>query len=127
MKRLVFATAMLATAAMVLFAADIDGTWTRETQGKGGATTQTLTLKADGSTLTGTLDAGFGGAAPISEGTLNGSNVSFKVVRDFNGNSVTQTYTGSMSGNQLTLNVEGGGGFGGKGKSRRRWWWRRQG
>ena len=43
----------------------------------------TLTLMAKGSELMGKMDGGRGGAIDISEGKIDGSNVSFKVVRDF--------------------------------------------
>lgn len=120
MKHLLFAATLLALLVLPARAADIDGTWTREAQGRGGTTTQTLMLKAEGMKLTGTLDAGRGGATEISDGKIDGNKVSFKVVREFNGNSFTQMFEGTMSGKELSLNVtaEGGrgGGKGGKGK-----------
>jgi hypothetical protein len=116
-KYAIFASALLAITSMALLAADIDGKWTRENQGKNGTTTQTLTLKSAGTKLTGTLDNGGGKGAPaeISDGTVNGSNVSFKVVRDFGGNSVTTTYKGTVSATELKLTAETDGGGGGKG------------
>ena len=45
---------------MVLLAADIDCTWTAETQGKKGPQTQTLTIRAKGGELMGKLDGGRG-------------------------------------------------------------------
>ena len=111
-RRFILAAAMAAAAAIAVFAADIDGTWTRETQGKNGPQTQTLTLKSSGKQLTGKM-SGRGGDVDISEGTVDGNNVSFKVTQDFGGNSVTQTYKGAVSGAELKLMVEGGGGRGG--------------
>ena len=102
-----------ALASVIAFAADIDGKWVGEGGGKGGP--QTLTLKADGMTLTGSLDGGRGGATPISEGMIHGSDVMFKVVREFNGNKIVQSYNGSLAGADLKLKVEVEGG-GGKGK-----------
>lgn len=115
-KYFVAATAAMVFGALALMAADIDGTWTREAQGRGGTQTQKLMLKADGSTLTGSMDAGFGGAADISNGKIDGNNVSFTVVRDFGGNSVTINYKGMLSGNELKLTQEVQGGGFGKGK-----------
>jgi hypothetical protein len=117
MKKLfAFASGLLAISALVVLGADIDGKWTRETQGKAGPQTQTLTLKADGGKLTGTMEGGGGGGkggppmpAPISDGTVNGANVEFKIVRDFGGNSVTQTYKGTVSATELKLTIEGAG------------------
>ena len=115
-KYVVSIMALVALSALIVVAQSVDGKWTRETQGKAGPQTQTLTLKNAGGKLTGTLEGGGGKGAPaeISEGTVTGNNVSFKIVREFGGNSVTQTYTGTVSATELKLTVEGGGG-GGKG------------
>ena len=110
--------ALLSAVSSLALAADIDGKWTADVPGRGGNTqTQTLTLKASGNTLMGTFEGARGGAVDISSGTLDGSNVSFKVVREFNGNQFTQQYKGTLSSaGELTLTVSGGGGRGGKGK-----------
>lgn len=124
MKKLfAIASGLMAVSALLVLGADIDGKWTRETQGKNGPQTQILTLKADGGKLTGTMEGGGGGGgkggAPmpvaISEGTAAGANVSFKIVRDFGGNSVTQTYKGTVSATELKLTQDTEGGGGGKG------------
>jgi hypothetical protein len=111
-KYLVSLMALLALTGLVLLAADIDGTWTAETQGKNGPQTNTLTLIAKGGELTGKFDnGGKGGPADISEGKIEGSNVSFKVVRDFGGKQVTQEWKGTLAGGALTLeNSQGKGG-----------------
>jgi hypothetical protein len=114
MKQVLTLTLALAGAtALALFAADIDGTWTRTVEGRGGAQTQTLTLKANGKQLTGTMEGGRGGAVNISDGVVDGNNVSFKVVQEFGGNSFTQNFKGAVAGNQLKLTIEIEGGRGG--------------
>ena len=117
-KYLVSLVAMVALGALVVMAQSVDGKWTRETQGKNGPQTQTLTLKNEAGKLTGTLEGGGGKAAgpvQITEGTVSGSNVAFKVVRDFGGNSITQAYKGTVSATELKLTMETEGGGGGKG------------
>jgi len=111
-KYLVSLMALLALTGLVLLAADIDGTWTAETQGKNGPQTNTLTLISKGGELTGKLDnGGKGGPADISEGKIEGSNVTFKVVRDFGGKQVSQEWKGTITGGELTLqNSQGKGG-----------------
>ncbi len=99
---------MLALAAGLLSAADIDGKWTAQV-GRDGHVTETLMLKANGNQLTGSLERR-NGTANITEGAINGNNVSFKVVRDRNGKSVTQQYKGTLSGADLKLTVTGGRG-----------------
>ena len=104
---------MIALAALTLwvsFAADIDGKWTGQVEGRNGPQTQTLILKADGNTLTGSVQGGRGGAVDISNGTIDGNNVSFTVVREFQDNKITQQFKGSISGGELKLTVSGGRG-----------------
>lgn len=101
---------MIALAALALgvsFAADIDGKWTGQVQGRNGARTQTIMLKASGNTLTGNVQGGRGGPLDISNGTIDGGNVSFSVVREFGGNKVTQEFKGTLSGGELKLTVSG--------------------
>ena len=105
-KYLVSLMALLALTGLVLLAADIDGTWTAETQGKNGPQTQTLTLLSKGGALTGKLDAGRGGPVDISDGKIDGPNVMFKVVR----NGKEQEYKGTLKGGDLTLTTQGRGG-----------------
>jgi hypothetical protein len=95
----------------VLLAADIDGTWTAETQGKNGPQTQTLTLMSKGDALTGKMDnGGKGGPADISDGKIEGNNVSFKIVRDFGGKQVSQEFKGTLAGGELKGQMTGGRG-----------------
>ena len=94
----------------VSFAADIDGKWTGQVEGRNGPQTQTLMLKADGNTLTGSVQGGRGGAVDISNGTIDGNNVSFTVIREFQDNKITQQFKGSVSGGELKLTVSGGRG-----------------
>ena len=104
---------LIALAALTLwvsFAADIDGKWAGQIQGRGGPQTQTLTLKADGNTLTGSVEGGRGGPIDISDGKIDGNNVSFNVVREFQGNKITQEFKGTISGGELKLTVSGGRG-----------------
>ena len=100
--RLILLSCALALAA---FAADVTGKWTYEMQGRNGAMTGTLNLKADGSTLTGTV-SGRGGETEISNGKIEGDTVSFTVVRELNGNKMTQKYTGTVTGDGIKFKVE---------------------
>jgi hypothetical protein len=106
------------------FAQSAAGTWSGETEGRGGTQTTTLTLAVDGSTLTGTFAQGEQ-SDPISEGAVDGNMISFQRALEFGGNAVTLNYTGEIDGDTLTLNVTfpgagpggapGGGGGGGRG------------
>ncbi|HTC33328.1 MAG TPA: hypothetical protein VK724_08150 [Bryobacteraceae bacterium] len=91
----------------VSFAADIDGKWTAQFEGRNGEQTQTLTLKASDNGLTGTIQGARGPAAEISNGAIDGNNISFTVVREFRNNKMTQEYKGTVSGGVLKLTVSG--------------------
>lgn len=101
-KKLLFVVAILCALTLAVMAADVSGKWTWEQQGRNGNQTQTLTLKADGATLTGSLDGGRG-PAEISEGKVDGNNISFVVKREINGNTMTTPYKGTLDGDSLKL------------------------
>jgi hypothetical protein len=100
--RLILLSCALAVAA---FAADVTGKWTYEMQGRNGAMTGTLNLKADGNTVTGTV-SGRGGDTEISDGKIDGDTVTFTVVREFNGNKATMKYNGTVTGDGIKFKVE---------------------
>ena len=102
--------ALAALTLWVSFAADIDGKWTGQVQGRRGVQNQTLMLKASGNTLTGSLQGGRGGPVEISNGTIDGDHVSFTVVREFGENKITQEFKGTLSGGVLKLTESGGRG-----------------
>ena len=92
-------------AATTLLAASIDGKWTAEAPGRDGSTMkQTYNFKSDGDKLTGTV-SGRMGDAEISDGKIDGDNVSFSVKREMNGNSFIMAYTGIVSGDNLKLKM----------------------
>jgi hypothetical protein len=103
--RLILLSCALVVAA---FAADVTGKWTYEMQGRNGAMTGTINLKADGGTLTGTV-SGRGGETEISDGKIDGDTVSFSVVREFNGNKMVMKYTGTVSGEGIKFKVQNEG------------------
>lgn len=105
----------LGLTALVSLGAPIDGKWTAQVQGRNGTQTQTLTLKVDGAKLTGTLDTGRGGATDITEGKIDGMDVSFKATRAGRNGNVTTTYTGKLMDDDLKLTPTREGGAGGKG------------
>jgi hypothetical protein len=116
------------------WAADVTGKWVAESQGRGGQpSTTTFTFKAEGAKLTGSVTSpGFGGGEPtvteITDGKIDGDNISFVVVRKFGENEMKSTYKGKVAGDEITFTREfamppggmggpggGGGGMGGPG------------
>jgi hypothetical protein len=91
---------------------DVNGTWTWSVPGRNGGPDRksTLKIKADGSKLTGKVESpGRGGQTnetAIEDGKISGADVSFKVVREFNGNKMTAVYQGKLSGDSIKGKVE---------------------
>ena len=112
-KKLLFVVAILLVASFALMAADVSGKWTFEQPGRGGnpGRPTTITLKADGAKLTGSVPGmGRGGDNPpppteITDGKVDGNNVSFTVKREFNGNTMVTKYEGTVSGDEMKLKI----------------------
>ncbi len=122
-KKLIFVFTILLVVAFVAMAADITGKWVAEQPGRNGGPARQITfdLKADGATLTGTMTGGMGGgrrggggggggggapqAREISDGKIDGNNISFTVKVEFNGNTMVTKYEGTLSGDELKLKV----------------------
>jgi hypothetical protein len=102
-----FKMAVLSLAALAAaFGAEVSGKWTAEMQGRDGqARTMTFNLKAEGEKLTGTVSGGMGAETQISDGKVSGDEVSFNVVREFNGNTMVMKYTGKVEGNEMKLKM----------------------
>jgi len=118
MKKILQLGTLFALAALSIFAADPTGTWAASLPGRNGATmTVTFNLKADGGKLTGSV-SGMRGDTEISDGKIDGDNVMFNVVREYNGNKMVQSYKGVIEGDTIHFTVvrEGGQGRGGERK-----------
>lgn len=108
--RLITLFALFVLASVVVFAADITGKWMSEAPANGRGGPQTFTLKQDGDALTGTIQGGRGGPIEIKNGKVDGDKVSFDVDREFQGNSITIKYSGTVSGSSMTLSYDMGRG-----------------
>ena len=100
----------LFAAAIAAFAADVNGKWVAQVPGRGGETREaTFNLKADGNQLTGSVTTPRG-EVNISDGKVDGDEISFSQVMEFNGNQVKMIYKGKVSGNEIkfTRQREGG-------------------
>ena len=110
-QKLLFVFAILLVVASVATAADVSGKWVFEQAGRGGGNPVqvTLTLQASGSNLTGNLSRpGRDGnmmETPISDGKVDGNNISFKVEMSMGGMSMTQDFTGTLDGDSLKLKI----------------------
>jgi hypothetical protein len=112
-KKLLFVMTILLVASFALMAADVSGKWTFEQPGRGGNPGRqvTITLKQDGAKLTGSVPGfGRGGGDPpppseITDGKVDGNNISFSVKREMNGNTMVSKYEGTLDGDNLKLKI----------------------
>jgi hypothetical protein len=95
--------------------ADVAGTWSVSTETPNGTFTQTLTLKQNGATLSGTI----GGEKATSDltGTVNGNTVNFSFTRKGQRGTMTMNYSGTADGDTIkgTIKPSFAGGGGGRG------------
>lgn len=116
-----FACALLALFSLSCSSGGINGKWIADLPGRDGQTRQqTFNFKAEGNKLTGTV-SGRQGDTQISDGEINGDDISFSVTQNFRGNEVKVLYKGKLSGKEIkfTRMREGGtpeGGEGGEGR-----------
>lgn len=110
MRKLGLTVLFLALGSVAALAADFNGKWTAEVQGRNGPQTMTFDFHVDGSTLTGKITTPRGDV-DITNGKVDGDNISFDQVMNFNGNSMTMNYKGTASGDTInfTRTVGGGG------------------
>jgi opacity protein-like surface antigen len=119
-KKLLFVFAILCALTSAAMAADVTGKWTWEQAGRGGGnpTVITLTLKADGAKLTGTMSRpGRNGNTDteITDGQVTDNNkISFTIKRTMGDNEVVTPYKGIVDGDSLTLEFTNPGRGGGE-------------
>lgn len=107
MKKLICVLFVLAAAA---FAADINGTWKATAEGPQGAIERTFVFKTDGSKLTGETNSSFTGESTITDGKVDGDNLSFTITANIQGNEVKLSYKGKVtSANEMHLTSDFGG------------------
>ena len=97
--------AVLAVSALSLFAGEVNGKWKASYSTPDGQTREsTFSFKAEGDKLTGTV-ASARGETPITDGKINGDDISFSVTRNFGGTERKMMYKGKVSGDELKLKV----------------------
>lgn len=94
---------MLAICACAALAADISGNWKATAEGPNGAMERTFTFKVDGSKLTGETTSSMLGKSTITDGKVEGDNVTFSITAKFGDNEMKIEYKGKVNGNELKL------------------------
>lgn len=99
-------TVLTLVAPLLLVGADVTGKWKGEATGRDGRTREVvLELKTDGGKLSGTMIGPMGREFPISEGKVDGDQISFTVDREFGGTAVKLQYNGKVEGEEIQLKV----------------------
>jgi hypothetical protein len=105
MKRLFFTLFLFSLSA---FAADVSGTWKVTAEGPNGSMERTFTFKVDGGKLTGETNSSMLGKSEISDGKVDGDNVSFTINIEIQGNAMKISYKGKVHGDDIDLTAEVG-------------------
>ena len=110
MKKILLGTAFVMLITCFAFGADVDGNWTSEMPGMDGSPMViNYTFKADGDKLNGTTGPeGMGMDTPISEGKIDGKNISFVVNVDMMGMEMSISFKGTVEANEIKLNMDMG-------------------
>jgi hypothetical protein len=113
MKRLLAAALVLVIVGLAAFARADDkpnptGTWKWTVKFGDQTREMTLKLKLDGDTLTGAMLGRDGKETPIQDAAYKDGDVSFKAVRERNGNKMTSTYTGKVSEDTIKGKIQFG-------------------
>lgn len=82
------------------FAADVSGTWTASFDTQVGPQMYTYTFKVDGGKLTGTAKSNLG-EATISDGMVNGDDITFTENLNYQGMPLQIAYKGKISGDEI--------------------------
>ena len=98
--------------AIAAWAADVTGKWVAEVPGREGQSMQMIfNFKVEGDKLTGTISTPRG-ESPISDGKIQGDEISFVQVIEFGGNQMKFIYKGKVSGDEIRFTREREGGQG---------------
>lgn len=97
--------------AIAAFAADVTGNWKGSIETPNGNMDLTFVLKQAGTAVSGTIQSQMGEQKIDDGGKMDGDKISFSMTMDFG----KITYSGTVTGDEMKLNMAfgGGGGMGG--------------
>ncbi|MBZ5726225.1 MAG: hypothetical protein LAP87_14655 [Acidobacteriia bacterium] len=87
--------------AVLLFAAEVTGTWKGAFDFQGDSVPLTFNLKSSGGALTGTVEGLPTTPVDIHDGKLDGDTVTFWLTTDYQGQTYKLVYKGKVSGDQI--------------------------
>ncbi|MDQ2775934.1 MAG: hypothetical protein M3Y57_13615 [Acidobacteriota bacterium] len=106
MKRLLVLLALLSVSTIAALAADIAGTWKGTADGPNGTMERTFIFKVDGSKLTGETTSSMVGKSEITDGKVDGDDVSFSITISYQGNDMKVNYKGKAKDKEMDLTAE---------------------
>jgi hypothetical protein len=110
MKRTFTLLGLLGLLATLLFCADATGKWKGSFDAGGTPREVTFDLKASGDALTGTVGGLLDKAAEIKDGKVQGANVSFWFMTEYQGNPIKLVCKGQLADDEIkfTMGLEDG-------------------
>lgn len=102
-------TCAIALLAIAVYAADISGNWKGTAEFGDRTIERSFTFKVDGKKLTGETSSEMMGKSVITEGVIDGDDVSFTITGTIQGNEMTLHYKGKVHGNEMTLSSDANG------------------
>ncbi len=100
LRKLALAVLFIALGTVTALAADVTGKWNATVETPRGTQNLTFDFHADGATLTGKVTTPRGDS-DITDGKIDGDNISFTQVVNFNGNEMKINYTGKADGDAI--------------------------
>ena len=107
LKKIGLAVLLLTLGTVSALAADFNGKWNADVTTPRGTQTLNFDFHVDGTTLTGKVTTPRG-ETDITNGKVDGDNISFDQVMNFNGNEFTITYTGKADGDTIKFSRQMG-------------------
>ena len=101
--RFIFCLVLFGCLTSLLLAADVTGKWAAQSEN---GPSWIFNLKSEGSKVTGTIQGNDRKDRPINEGKLEGSDISFSVDSEWQGNPITLVFKGKVSGDEMQLRVD---------------------
>ena len=94
---------ILGVISLSALAQDAAGKWKATIDGPQGQLSMVFEFAVDGNSLTGSMANDFMGTTPISEGAINGNDVSFKLNVESPNGAMTINYKGTVNGDEMTM------------------------
>jgi hypothetical protein len=107
LRKALLAVLFLTLGSAAVLAADFSGKWTADVTTPRGTQTYNFDFHVNGAALTGKI-TNPRGEFDITEGKIDGDNISFTQVMNFNGNEMKMVYTGKADGDTIKFTRQAG-------------------